>query len=173
MARTTVKPDGTVTVDTDTVKSAATWDGESVEAVVIKSEDERRYTLNVAYPADLQDAAVAADGHLDFASKSAVEDAAWGYMLAYRDVGMHHADGTSGAGQLVESYIYRGPDWVVKAANGDEVTIKAGDWLMGTIWPPDTWEDWKSGKLGGMSPQGSARRRTPSAEAVAGLRSRS
>jgi hypothetical protein len=163
---TTVVDDGK-----DAPAAKATWDGESVRGIVVKSEDERRYTLNVAYPADKADTAVAADGHLDFASKSAVEDAAWGYMLNYRDVGLHHADGTGGAGQLVESYIYRGPDWVIKAADGSEVVIKAGDWLMGTVWPPDTWEDWKAGKFGGMSPQGSARRRKPGAEAVAALRS--
>lgn len=168
--KVTESPDGTVTVETGHA-AKQTWDGGTVEGIVVKSEDERRYTLTVAYPADKADVAVAADGHLDFASKAAVEDAAWGYMTAYRDVGLHHADGTSGAGQLVESYIYRGPDWVVKAANGDEVVIKAGDWLMGTIWPPETWERWKSGELGGMSPQGGARRRRPSPEAVAALRS--
>jgi putative serine protease XkdF len=171
MATTTVKPDGTVTVETGEHAAKQTWDGGSVETHVIKSEDERRYTLTVAYPADKADVAVAADGHLDFASKSAVEDAAWGYMLKYRDIGAHHKDGTSGSGQLVESYIYRGPDWTVKAANGDEVVIKSGDWLMGTVWPADQWEKWKTGEFGGMSPQGSARRRTPSAEAKAALRS--
>lgn len=164
-------PDGTTYEDGHAAKGAATWDGGTVEGVVIKSEPERRYTLTVAYPADKADVGVAADGHLDFASKSAVEDAAWGYMLRYRDVGAHHQDGTSGAGQLVESYIYRGPDWVVKAANGDEVVIKAGDWLMGTIWPPEQWERWKTGEYGGTSPQGGATRRKPSPEAVAALRS--
>jgi len=164
-------PDGAVYEGGATAPAAkSTWDGGSVEGVVIKSEDERRYTLTVAYPADKADVAVAADGHLDFASKGAVEDAAWGYMISYRDVGMHHADGTSGAGQLVESYIYRGPDWAIKSGD-DEIVIKSGDWLMGTIWPPDTWEKWKSGELGGTSPQGGAKRRTPSPDAVAALRS--
>lgn len=163
-------PDGTVYDTGADAEGTYLWDGATVKGVLIKSEDERRYTLTVAYPADKADVAVAADGHLDFASKSAVEDAAWGYMTNYRDVGMHHADGTSGAGQLVESYIYRGPDWVIKSGD-DEIVIKAGDWLMGTIWPPDTWQKWKTGELGGMSPQGGAKRRTPSAEAVAGLRS--
>lgn len=170
--KTTVTPDGTVTVETgEHAAKGATWDGDTVEGYVIKSEPERRYTLTVAYPADKADVAVAADGHLDFASKSAVEDAAWGYMLKYRGVGADHADGTDGSGELVESYIYRGPDWTVKAANGDEVVIKSGDWLMGTIWSPQRWAKWVSGEYGGMSPQGGAVRRVPSAEAVAGLRS--
>lgn len=172
MPTTTVKPDGTVTVETGPAAAVkSTWDGGTVESYVIKSEPERRYTLTVAYPADKADVAVASDGHLDFASKSAVEDAAWGYMLKYKGVGADHADGTDGAGELVESYIYRGPDWTVKAANGDEVVIKSGDWLMGTIWTPERWTKWQSGEYTGTSPQGGAKRRKPSPEAVAALRS--
>jgi hypothetical protein len=164
-------PDGSVYDTGADAEGTYLWDGETVEGFVVKSEAERRYTLTVAYPADKADVAVAADGHLDFASKAAVEDAAWGYMRKFRSVGADHADGTDGAGDLVESYIYRGPDWVVKAADGSEVVIKAGDWLMGTIWSPAAWEKWKRGEYGGTSPQGGAKRRLPSPEAVANLRS--
>lgn len=163
-------PDGTVYDTGADAEDTYLWDGRSVKGIVVKSEDERRFTLTVAYPADKADVAVAADGHLDFASKAAVEDAAWGYMAKYRDVGAHHQEGTSGSGQLVESYIYRGPDWAIKSGDS-EIVIKSGDWLMGTIWPPEQWEKWKTGEYGGMSPQGGAKRRTPSPEAVAALRS--
>jgi putative serine protease XkdF len=150
--------------------AAATWDGETIAARLLKADPARRYTLDVAYPADKADVALALDGHRDFASKAAVEDAAWDYMRRFRQVGVYHADGTEGAAEVVESYVYRGPDWAVQAADGSECVIKAGDWLVGFIWSPEAWADIEAGKIGGVSVQGKARRRKPSAEAVAGLR---
>jgi hypothetical protein len=176
--KTTVKPDGTVTVETDAAK--ATWDQETIATRVLKAEDERRYTLNVIYPADKADIAVALDGHRDFASKAVVEDAAWAYMRLHRQVGVAHTPehaasmGTAykaeGAAEVVESYIYRGPDWAIKAADGSECVVKAGDWLGGFVWTPGAWDEIKAGKIGGVSVDGAARRRKPTADAVANLR---
>lgn len=158
------------------------WDGETiaVKAVMVKSEPQRRYTLNVVYPADKADVAQAMDGHRDFASKAVVEDAAWNYMRQHREVGAFHtpeqakAAGAElkqgGAAELVESYIYRGPDWAIKAADGSEVLVKAGDWLAGFIWSPEDWQLVLDGKIGGVSVEGGARRRVPSPEALANLR---
>jgi hypothetical protein len=158
----------------------ATWDGETIATRVIKAEPERRYTLNVIYPADKADVAVALDGHRDFASKAVVEDAAWNYMRHYRQVGVAHSPehaasmGTAfkadGAAEVVESYIYRGPDWTIKAADGSEVVIKAGDWLGGFIWSPEAWAEIQAGRISGVSPEGGAKRRKPTADAVANLR---
>ena len=97
-------------------------------------------------------------------------------MRHHRQVGTLHTAYTGegipqGAAEVVESYIYRGPDWTIKAADGSEVVIKAGDWLGGFIWTPDAWADIKSGDLAGVSVEGSAKRRRPSPEAVAALRS--
>lgn len=169
--KTTVTPDGTITVEHDGHTAKAQWDGESVCGVVVKSEDERRYTLTVAYPADKADVARAQDGHRDFASKESVERAAWNYMLKSRVISLWHEQGTDGAGDVVESYVYRGPDWAIKAADGAEVTVKSGDWLLGILWSEDTWPLVKQGRIRGVSPEGSARRRKPPAEIVAGLRS--
>ena len=146
------------------------WDGESVAGALIKAEDERRYTLVVGYPCSKADSNVAADGFRDFASAEAVENAAWSYMLKSRQVGLWHQDGTEGAGAVVESYVYRGPDWTIKSGNA-EYTVSAGDWLLGIQWSEDTWPLVKSGKIGGVSMQGSAIRRRPSPEALAALRS--
>jgi hypothetical protein len=167
---TTVVDDGSPEPAAKTV-----WDGETIAARVLKADDERRYTLNVIYPADKADVAVALDGHRDFASKAVVEDAAWNYMRHFREVGTYHTAVTgqgidAGAAELVESYIYRGPDWTVKAAGAPEMVIKSGDWLGGFIWTPEAWADIKAGRIGGVSVEGSARRRKPSAEAVASLR---
>ena len=141
-----------------------------VAALVVKSNEELRYTLAVAYPADKADVAIAADGFRDFASKSAVREAAWEYLKKSRQVGLRHQDGTEGAGETVESFLWPGDDWVVKAADGSEHVVKNGDWLVGTIWSPEAWELVKSGEITGVSMQGSAVRRKPSAEAVANLR---
>jgi len=114
---------------------------------VIKSTGERRFTLGVAYPvAEL-------DAHKDYMTKERLEEAAWLYMAKCQDIGLYHKDGTSGSGQVVESYIYRGPDWEV----GDQI-IKSGDWLLGVLWSEEAWEVVKSGKVKGYSFQGLAKR---------------
>lgn len=143
------------------------WDGETVKSIVVKASDEKRFTLQVAYPADSPDAAVARDGFQDFASKDAVEAAAHGYMAKHRNVGLHHAEGTDGAGTVVESYIYRGPDWRVEGADGSAQVIKAGDWLMGIVWDEPAWNLIKSGELTGVSMQGGAKRQVPSPSDIA------
>lgn len=150
---------------------AETWDGTGVAGTTVKSEDERRYTLTVAYPANKADASVAADGYRDFAGPRAVEDACWDYTLKSRSVGLWHDAGTDGAGEVVESYIYRGPDWEIEAADGSTQVVKAGDWLLGIRWSEKTWPLVKQRLIGGVSMQGSATRRVPSAEAVESLRS--
>lgn len=170
--KVTETPDGTVTVDTGkhARKAAATWDGETISTRVLKADPEKRMTVNVIYPADKADVAVALDGHRDFASKAVVEEAAHNYLRKYREVGTYHADVTGqgvskGAAELVESGIHRGPDWDV---NG--VVVKEGDWIGAFIWTPEAWADIKAGKLGGVSVEGGAKRRKPSPEAVANLR---
>lgn len=142
-----------------------------LSGVVVKADAPRRYTLTVAYPANKPDVAVAQDGHRDFASESAVEEAAWNYLHKSPKVGLWHKDGTDGAGDVVESYVYRGPDWHLTAADGSEQVIKAGDWLLGIRWTPETWPLVEKGLIGGVSPQGRAKRRTPTTDAVANLRS--
>lgn len=147
------------------------WDGTSVAGVVVKAVAEKRYTLTCAYPADKPDVAVARDGHTDFVSKDALEDAAHNFMLKHRKIGAWHADGTDGAGEVCESYIYRGPDWHLQASDGSQQVIKAGDWLLGVRWDEPTWALIKSGQIGGVSPQGTAQRRVPDPAAITGLRS--
>lgn len=141
-----------------------------LEGTVVKAAEEQRYTLQVAYPANKADVAIAQDGHIDFAGLQAVEKAAWSYLRKSPNVGLWHKNGTDGSGEVCESYIYRGPDWTIKAADGSEQIIKAGDWLMGIIWSEESWPLVKQGLIGGVSPQGRAKRRIPTADAVAGLR---
>lgn len=167
--------DGTdrITIDGGTVTKSGTvpWDGTGIAARLIKSAPERRYTLHCAYPANKPDMHVAADGYRDFAGTDAVEDAAWSYLIKSPKVGLWHKHGTEDAGRICESYIYRGPRWVIKSANGDEHSIEAGDWLVGIIWDESVWPRVLKGEIGGVSMQGSAVRRRPSREALAGLRS--
>lgn len=158
-----------VSLDSDTAQGP--WDGETVAGVVIKESAEKRYTLTVAYPADKPDVDTARDGYRDFASADAVEEAAWNFMVKSRNLGAFHADNTDGSGTAVESYVYRGPDWEVTAADGTTQMIKAGDWLLGVVWDEPTWALIKSGDIGGVSPQGTVERRKADPAKLAGLRS--
>lgn len=123
--------------------------------------NEQRYVLGIAYQAG-PDTRIkrGADGGRDYFTPAELEKAAWYYAQSAREVGTDHADGTVGAAAVVESYIYRGPDWNV----GKGVIVKAGDWLMGTILDEPSWSAYKAGKFTGYSPQGSAIRRTRSAQ---------
>lgn len=156
-----------VSVEPDTEPEP--WEGQGIAGIVVKANAERRYTLAVSYPANKPDVDTARDGYKDFAGPDAVEEAAWNYMLKSRNVGRWHEAGTDGAGEVVESYIYRGPDWVIKSGD-DEHTVQAGDWLLGVRWNQETWDLIKSGEISGISPQGQAERVEPSPEALAGLR---
>lgn len=139
---------------------------------VVKATDERRYTLGLGYPAMRADKEVAADGFRDFVSESVLQDTAWTWMQKYRNVGLHHAEGTDYSGEVVESYLYRGPDWeVVSPVDGKTYVIKAGDWLVGTVWSEAAWPLVKRRLVNGYSPQGGARRAIPSPERLAELRS--
>lgn len=120
---------------------------------------EQRYVLGIAYQAG-PDPRIAkgADGHRDFFTAEELEKAAWGYLQdGGGQIGLFHADGTEGAARVVESYVYRGPDWDL----GGGVIAKAGDWLIGAICDEQAWRLIKSGKVTGFSPQGVAKRRRP------------
>jgi Putative phage serine protease XkdF len=152
--KTTVAPDGTVTVETEPV-AKTTWDGETTRQTVLKSEVERRYTLSVGYPADMVDIGIARDGHRDFANPEAVEKAAWNYLDSAREVGLRHEDGSEGHGRVVESYLAP-----VDMEFGEQKVCK-GDWLIGIQWDEPTWDEIKAGHINGTSMQGRALRRTP------------
>lgn len=139
----------------------------AVACAVVKASEERRYTLGLAYPANRPDRGVAADGHRDFVSARVLEDAAWSYLRKGAAVGLDHSTDPSveGRGTVVESYIWPGDDW--KTGN---TVIKKGDWLLGVVWQPDTWPLVKAGRLNGFSPQGRARRGTPTPETIEKLR---
>ncbi|WP_128381268.1 XkdF-like putative serine protease domain-containing protein [Streptomyces cavernae] len=119
---------------------------------------EQRYVLGVAYQAG-PDPRIkrGADGGRDYFSPEELEKAAWSFLRNGPQVGLFHADGTEGAAEIVESYIWRGDDWALE----DGVVVKAGDWLIGAILDPVAWDLYKSGRITGWSPQGTARRITP------------
>lgn len=118
----------------------------------------QRYILGVAYQSG-PDPRIAkgADGFRDYFTPAELEKAAWAFMDTPRDVGLFHMDGTVGAARVVESYIYRGPEWALP----DGTIVKSGDWLLGAICDVAAWDLAKSGKVTGFSPQGGAKRRRP------------
>ena len=118
---------------------------------------EQRYVLGVAYQVG-PDPRIkrGADGGRDYFSPEELEKAAWGFLRDGPSVGLFHADGTEGAATVVESYVYRGPDWDL----GDDVVVKSGDWLIGAVLDERAWQLYKAGRITGWSPQGQARRIT-------------
>jgi hypothetical protein len=128
--------------------------------VPVRKSAEQRYSLGVVYPHG------EADFHNETMTETELEKSAWSFMAKdgmHARVGLMHEPGTDGAGRVVESYIYRGPDWTAKAA-ADEAqvqTVKSGDWLMGVVWEPKAWELVQAGKVQGYSLQGAARKSGP------------
>lgn len=120
--------------------------------------EEQQYVLGVAYQAG-PDPRIqrGADGGRDYFTAEELEKAAWGFLRDGPQVGLFHGpDSTVGHAEVVESYVYRGPDWDL----GDGVVVKSGDWLIGAILDDIAWQLYKSGRVTGWSPQGSARRIT-------------
>ena len=146
-------------------------DSNLVAVNVAKTVDERRYTLGLAYPAMVVDKAIAQDGYRDFVSAEALEKTAWEFLKG-GGVNMFHKQGTDGHADVVESYIYRGPDWhFTSPVNGEDYVVKADDWMLGTVWDEEGWQMVKAGLVNGWSPEGGARRTKPSAERLALTRS--
>lgn len=139
---------------------------------VVKTMDERRFTLGVAYPAMKPDASKAADGFRDFVSSEVLEKTAHEWLHKHRDVNLFHQDSTSGHFTPAESYIWRAPDWEISSpVDGKPYVVKSGDWILGGYWDEYGWELVKAGLVNGWSPEGTARRSTPSPERLAQLRS--
>lgn len=130
-----------------------------VQEDVTKGATPQRYVLGIAYQAG-PDPRIqkGADGGRDYFSAEELEKAAWGFLRSGPRVGLFHVDGTDqggGGAQVVESYIYRGPDWDL----GDGLVAKSGDWLIGAVLSPKAWDLYQAGRIGGFSPQGTAKRR--------------
>jgi hypothetical protein len=128
--------------------------------------DEKQFVLGIAYQSG-PDPRIrkGADGHRDYFSDEELELAAWGFM-GKQIVGLFHADGTEGHATVVESYLYRGPDWAITDVLGNELIVKSGDWLVGAVLDDIAWSLFKEGKITGWSPQGAARRRSPVTKSV-------
>jgi len=124
---------------------------------VFKAAPEQQVTIGLVYPA------FAKDGHGEYMTADELEHTAHHFLAKYRSVGLFHADGTEGHGTVVESWIHRGPDWVVKAIDGLEYTIHAGDWCAAVQWDAVGWSVIKAGYADGFSFQGRARKRPRSA----------
>jgi hypothetical protein len=129
----------------------------------VQKAEKQRYTLGVVYaPGEV-------DYHGDTMSEVELEKSAWAFAkkegLTSRAGLMHMAD-TNGAGEVVESYIYRGPVWKIKGVDGIEQTIVPGTWMLGVVWNPEAWTRVERGALKGYSLQGIARKFAKNGEEV-------
>lgn len=125
----------------------------------------QRYLLAVAYQAGKDERiAKGLDGHRDYFTDAELEKAAWSLLQQGHvpEVGLFHADGTVGHAQIVESYVYRGPDWTLTAVDGSTQVIKSGTWLTGLLCDEVAWRMYETGQVSGVSLQGGARRRRSS-----------
>ena len=132
-------------------------DDDDSEDIVLKAlalaESPQRFVLGVAYPADKL------DGHGEFMTRKELELTAWDYARNHRRVGFFHANGTEGHADVVESYVYRGPDWATADIDGGEQVIKAGDWVLGAILDEPGFALVTSRKADGWSVDGVAKKR--------------
>lgn len=119
---------------------------------ILKAADQR-FVLGVAYRASTLDA------HGEFMRPEELERTAWEY-LARQEIGLHHADGTTGHARPVESYIWRADPWTLTDTSGNTQTVQPGDWLLGAVFDPAAWSVVKSGRVQGWSIDGAGRRRT-------------
>lgn len=125
---------------------------------IAKSAEPMRYVLAVAYqPGFDKRIQKGVDGGRDAFTEAELEKAAFSFLASGNpQVGIGHADGTLGAATVVESYIYRNEvPWDI----GNGITVTKGTWLIGAILDPKSWQMALDGRLNGMSPQGTARRR--------------
>jgi len=115
----------------------------------------QQFVLGIAYQAGRDDRIrKGLDGKRDWFSADELEKAAWRFGAGPRDVGIEHGpSNTVGHINIVESYVYRGPDWQI----GDTI-VKAGDWLVGGICDDVAWNLVQTGRLNGWSPQGRGKR---------------
>ena len=141
-----------------------------VITAVAKAEEESRFLLMVGYSPNRMPLR-GADGKLDVASPEVVEKACWRFMENGARGGLMHKAGGENALRVVENGIYRGPEWHFTAANGEEVTVRKGDWLIGAILSPSAWRRYKNGEFGSGSLQGSAQRGPARPETLARQRS--
>jgi hypothetical protein len=150
-------------------------------AAVRKADGEpQRFCLGIAYQAG-PDPRIAkgADGGRDYFTEAELEKACWSFLRSGApQIGIGHADGSTGAAVPVESFINRNPvPWVVsddtdvrkalaelaveaeKCAGPDDLIVRPGDWCLGAILSNGSWKAQQAGNLNGWSPQGGAVRR--------------
>lgn len=144
------------------------------DAAKAAEQAEDRFGLAVVYSPNKMPKR-GADGKLDVASPRVLERAAWAFMERGAQAGLMHATPKKGSPppfRVVENYIYRNPvPWVMRAVDGSEVTVRQGDWLVGFICSPAVWADLCAGRYGGLSLDGTARRKPASAQTLAHQRS--
>ncbi len=119
------------------------------------TDTEQHFVLGIAYQAGRRSDTIkrGMDGGRDFFTPEELERACHSFAKSLESGVNHGPDDTLGHANIVESYIYRGPDWSV----GD-VIVKSGDWLVGAILDDWAWDLAKRGEFTGWSMQGKATR---------------
>jgi hypothetical protein len=112
------------------------------QSKLVKSDSEKRYTLDVVYEPFKKDT----DDH--WAGPEAIEEACWAFQKNLKLGEMHLNKNFEEIGEVVENYIAP-VDMIV----GEEI-VKKGSWLIGCIWKPEIFEKIKKGEYTGVSLEG-------------------
>jgi hypothetical protein len=125
--------------------------------VVVKSSDEKRFTLGPFYIPDRLDA------HDEFTTPDTLQEGIWDYVRkGKRDIMLQH--GRRRAGEWVELMAWPYATEVEMQLPGmakgvmRKATLPAGTAYMGVVWEPWAWEKVKRGELRGLSMGGFAHR---------------
>jgi hypothetical protein len=130
--------------------------------LVLKESEEDRFLLMMAYSPNKMPLR-GADGFVDLAPARVIEKACWRFSQNGAQAGLWHEEGHEQAYKVVENYIYRNDvPWI----EGDQ-TVRKGDWIIGGICAPPTWDLYKTGQIGGGSLQGGAQRAPASEDTLA------
>jgi hypothetical protein len=125
--------------------------------VVVKSSDEKRFTLGPFYIPDRLDA------HDEFTTPDTLQEGIWDYVRkGKRDIMLQH--GRRRAGEWVELMAWPYETEVEMQMPGmtkgvvRKATLPAGTAYMGVVWEPWAWKKVKAGELRGLSMGGFAHR---------------
>lgn len=121
---------------------------------ITKSDDEKRLAFGWASVSLTADGEEIEDWQKDIIEPEELENAAYNFVLLYREGGEMHERG--GAAVLVESVVFT--EEKMKAIGIPEGTLPVGWWIGFKVLDEDVWEKVKSGEYPMFSIEGEAER---------------
>ena len=146
-----VKPSKVKTLPINTVKKS-----NDNEFSVLKSDDDKRLVFGWASIAITEDGEQIEDMQKDVIDPEDLEEAAYEYVLNFRDTGEEHLENYRKKGKLVESCVFTAEKQ--KAMGLQPNTLPVGWWIGFKIEDDDAWQRIKNGTYRMFSIEGKAER---------------